>query len=437
MKTTYSSSITVCTDGSSYECSQTSPSSSIGITTSSETALPILVATGSNTTLLATNSTNQQNYSTQSISGSYSSSTAFNATSCSGNYCAAVGNNLFVGTTNTGATWSVFPSGISSVPLSLLSATSCVSPGCYAINYNSSYPPTVFWISTQNPGYAYPWETIGTFTSKAFTSMSCNNSGYCAAAGGAGSTNVALLGIVTPQITFTQYSPSAISNLPTNSPYFYSASANQSATLFAVMGLAGTTPFIAQSTNNGSTWGVLESPSLNGYGVSSQTSNNLSCAGSGVCVASGLSDTNDNIAFAQTTDNGSSWTVSSVSPAITNGIISAVSCSGDTTTSVSGTVCVAVGSQQGAPLVLQSLAGGAWSNVTPSSLSSLSGSLNSVSCTGDFPNTACTMTGQNTTASTPILTSMLYSSSNGTTSISWFLQESLPTGATLSASATT
>jgi hypothetical protein len=425
--TTYTASVTVCTDGSSYECSTTHSSSNIGITTTGETALPLLVAAGTynnQATIAQTSSTDQQNYSTQTIAALPSGDSNIVAANCSGSYCAAVGGDMFAVSFNSGTTWTAQTNSVTVNPIYNFNAVSCTSMFCLATQStsDSTYSGDVIYFVESVSTSAYPFTLSGTLTSTNPTSVSCNSNQYCMAAGGA--PNVALLIKVQPNFTGTQYPQSSITALPSGSPYFYSISANPASGFFAALGAAGTTPFIAQTTNTGGSWGVITTtPSLSTYRLTSQKSGNLSCAGSGVCVASGLLDSYVNMAFAQTTNNGSSWSVSSLSPAITNGIIYAVSCSGDTTQE---TVCIAVGVNGTSPVVLQSLAGGTWSNVTPSSLSSLTGSLNSVSCTGDYPNTACSITGSNTSTSTPILTSMLYSISNGTTDISWFLQEGLP-----------
>jgi len=155
---------------------------------------------------------------------------------------------------------------------------------------------------------------------------------------------------------------------------------------------------LAVTTNGGSTWTVLKN------GAGNYTFNAVSCTSDGsVCAAAGVNNTTNTPILYTSVNGGVSW--APVTTIITTAAtLKAVSCTG----SGSSAVCVAVGQDTtntpNVPLLeLGSYNGSSWSWESVSTLTSYKGIYYGATCTGSASNIVCTVAGQNTGTTSPLL----------------------------------
>ncbi len=167
-------------------------------------------------------------------------------------------------------------------------------------------------------------------------------------------------------------------------------------------------PILAQTTDGGITWNYVTSitglPSSGDFG-------HAACGGSGttaICVAVGINYDTGAPLIAQTTNGGASWNVvNSIAGMPDSGSFSSVSCSDDE--AGPSTICIASGQVSGSkgnpspPLLIQTTnGGGSWSVISIPGIAT-NGSLNDTSCTGAGSTALCVAAGQDNDASIPIL----------------------------------
>lgn len=294
---------------------------------------------------------------------------AFSSVSCTGSgvtaICAAVGSDddsgaaLIVVSTDGGTTWTNTP--IAGNPAGLYSGVSCTGSGATAICAagGSDFTAAPIIAVSTNGGITWTSKPIaGAPGSGTYNSVGCTGSGstaVCAAAGLEFNTFGGILAVSTDGgNTWTNKSIAGPGPVPGDAA---SCTGSGSAAICVASGSDFLTGIVAVSTDGGNTWTrkvITGNPAAGDY-------LSADCVGSGstaLCVAAGVANgVVQSGSIAVSTDGGNTWTHKTFTGDPGKGVLSTVSCTGD---SGPAAMCVIVG-QNGVtnqPMVVVSTNGG-------------------------------------------------------------------------------
>jgi photosystem II stability/assembly factor-like uncharacterized protein len=310
---------------------------------------------------------------------------------------------LLVISQDGGASWKNITNSVPGLPASGLNASSCTGSGSSAIctavgqDYTGTQPPLL--LSSKDGGTTWAVKSVSDLTKDGyFNATSCTGSGssaICTAVGHDWTGNPAPL--VVSNDGGNTWTLKSVPNLSTHSEFnATSCTGSGSSAICTAAGKDGAgefPPLLAVSNDGGGTWAIK---SVAGLPQTLGTFKASSCTGSGstaICTAvgRGIGDVSPPY-LAVSTDGGTSWALKSVPGLPEHGGFNSISCTG----SESSAVCVAAGQAgtgKNPPLLVVSQDGGnTW---TMQSLPDLQGSgeFDAVSCKGSGSTAICTASG--------------------------------------------
>ena len=386
--------------------------------------------TGTSAPLLSASLDGGNTWAVETIANSPSTG-IFNSSSCVGGgsdgICILVGASgtsstvpLIALSTNGGSSWAV--QALSGLPAEgVFNASACTGEGTTAVcvaagqDLTGSSPPLLY--VSQNGGNAWSKvSVVGAPTAGALNAATCTGTGataVCMVAGIDNTSGAPFLAVSTDG--GSTWAVKSISGLPSTGSFDTASCTGSGATALCVAAGQDTTglnpPLLVESVDGGNTWSI---PTISGLPFSG-VYHGASCVGTGVTAICAIAGSNEDTFVALlvvSTNGGTTWAVKSITGSTSNDDLNAVSCTGTDASAI----CTAVGGDNEAPsssvpLVITSTNGGATWAVVSSAGFPTHGTFLTTSCTGASATAVCSAAGANfASGSVPLLSV----STNGT-----------------------